>query len=286
MIYTDFSKAFDRVPLDILMTKLAGIGVNAPLLYWMKSYLTNRMQYVQIGGAQSNTFIVSSGVSQGSHLGLLLFIVFISDVVEYLVHSRGLLFADDNKLFARIDSLQDAIHLQSDLNRLSDWCHRNRLPLNVQKCCCASYYRKKNPIEFNYNIEGCALKRGREMRDLGVVFNRELTFNPHVDTTVSRAYSVLGFVMKACKDVHEVRALKTLYCSLARSVLEYCSQVWSPLYAVHVARLESIQRKFTRYFQCKTTGQVDAYPTYLDLSATYALDTLEHRRLIALSMFL
>lgn len=53
-----------------------------------------------------------------------------------------------------------------------------------------------------------------------------------------------------------------------------------------IARVESIQRKFTPYLHRQTTGQVEAHPAYIDRYATYAPDTLEHRRFIVDSEWL
>ena len=54
-----------------------------------------------------------------------------------------------------------------------------------------------------------------------------------------------GFIWRHCKELSPV-ALRTLYCSLVRSHLEYCGSVWSPIYNVDVELLEKVQKKFLR----------------------------------------
>ena len=67
-IYTDFSKASDKVNHKIVLRKLNAIYPNSKLLSWLKSYLCNRKQFVQLGNFQSEIFKVTSGVPQGSDL--------------------------------------------------------------------------------------------------------------------------------------------------------------------------------------------------------------------------
>lgn len=56
VVYTDFSKAFDRVSHMNLISKLQAIGIHSSLLNWIKSYLTNRTQFVKIDVWKSGTF--------------------------------------------------------------------------------------------------------------------------------------------------------------------------------------------------------------------------------------
>ena len=172
VIYTDIRKAFDMLNHSILLKKLYGIGVHSFMLSWIATYLRNRNQYVKISGWESLTFAVHSGVPQGSHLGPLLFILFINEVVKCFNFSKRLLFADDLKLYKSIKNVRDASDLQRDLDALSSWCQRNRLYLSIEKCKCMSFYRKRSPVEFGYMIDSNTLKRVTNIRDLGILFKQ------------------------------------------------------------------------------------------------------------------
>ena len=120
-IYTDFRKAFDVVPHDLLLLKLYNqFGIQGPMIQWFGSYLSDRYQRVVLNGFSSERTKVLSGVPQGSVLGPTLFLMFINDLPNVLQHSNALLFADDAKCFKKIKSLNDCIDLQSDLNRIFD----------------------------------------------------------------------------------------------------------------------------------------------------------------------
>jgi hypothetical protein len=78
-IYTDFSKAFDRVRHQLLLEEMS-VGIEPARCLWLRSYLTGRIQRIRIGGAVSKDIRVISGVTQGSHIGPLCFIWFVNRI--------------------------------------------------------------------------------------------------------------------------------------------------------------------------------------------------------------
>ena len=123
-IYTDFSKAFDKISHNHLVKRLAEVGVCAGLLGWVWSYICNRKQIVVVNGFHSEPFEATSGVPQGSHLGPLFFIVYTNNIIECFKNSKFLLYADDLKVYRLIKDQSDCLSLQEDLKRLSVYCKK------------------------------------------------------------------------------------------------------------------------------------------------------------------
>ena len=94
LILLDFSKAFDTVPHQCLLTKLEHYGIQGDIHGWINSWLSQRTQRVVVDGESSEFIRVMSGVPQGTILGPLMFLLYINDISNNLTsHIR--LFADD-----------------------------------------------------------------------------------------------------------------------------------------------------------------------------------------------
>ena len=101
LIIMDFSKAFDTVPHQRLLTKLHHVGIRNNILTWIDQFLTQRHQRVVVDGESSERSPVASGVPQGTVLGPLLFLIYINDLPAKLSSSVRL-FADDCILYREI----------------------------------------------------------------------------------------------------------------------------------------------------------------------------------------
>lgn len=153
--------------------------------------------------------------------------MFVNDIVNDL-EVNCLLYADDLKLFKVINSQDDCILLQNNLCKINDWCFRNKLELNVSKCNIMTYTTITTPLLFNYTLATALLQRPSTFRDLGVTFDKELSFAAHIDQVTSDSFKMLGWLIRCSKDFSNVNTLKILYFAFVRSKIKYCSLVWNP----------------------------------------------------------
>ena len=100
-LLTDLSKAFGRIPHDLIIAKLAAYGFDTNALKLIHNYLSNRKQRVKINGASSILKDIFHRVPQGSILGPLLFNnIHLCDLFYFLENTDIASYADDNTLYS------------------------------------------------------------------------------------------------------------------------------------------------------------------------------------------
>jgi hypothetical protein len=276
VLYTDFEKAFDKINLQKLLRKLKGIGIGGNLLRLIGSYLHNRSMSVVVNNSISRSVSVTSGVPQGSHLGPLLFNIFLNDVSSCFQKTEFLAYADDLKVWKPISSQEDASEFQSEIDSLSAFCNDNDLFLNVQKCKTVSFNRKLDPITSVYSMNGESLESVETVEDLGVIFDRTLKFETHIQEITKKAYKMLGFLIRTCKDFKNIKSHVLLFNSFVKSQLNYCTVAWNPIYQKYIDQIEDIQKKFVRYLAHKFNNGID--DTYEVRCTNFKLRSLQSIR--------
>ena len=241
-LFLDFSKAFDKVPHQRLIYKLEKLGITGTTLVWLESFLSKRTQRVKVRGKLSKHIKVQSGVPQGSVLGPLLFVAYVSDLPHQITSSIKI-FADDTKLYRQTDCIEDADELQKDLNALSSWCEEWGMIFNSSKCFVMHYGRKNS--RYMYHVNGNIIDTCTFYKDLGVIVTDDLKPTKQIDKCITKANAMLGLIKRTFSFIDEeifLRCFKTF----VRPILEYGQQAWAPHLEKDIEILEKVQRRATK----------------------------------------
>lgn len=144
-----------------------------------------------------------------------------------------------------------------------------------------TYTRKTDSILFSYNINGEALLRVGEVKDLGVNFDSKLSFSPHIREVTRRALRSLGVICRLSKEFEEPGSFLKLYTTICRPQLEYASVVWNSACKTLCMRIESVQKKFISIFNHRFAS----HNTFGSFSVPM-LECLNSRRIKADLLFL
>jgi len=159
-------------------------------LNWLTDLLFNRIQAVRINNKTSDYIPVKSGVPRGSVLGPVLFLL----LMIFDIFVSGLtvkLFADDVKMYAIINDINDYVLLQEGLDALYAWSDLWQLPLSLQKCTILHLGRN------NYSVNNVYLLDVTVVIDLGVLVDNNLRFTKHYLSIVNKANHRSSLILKS-----------------------------------------------------------------------------------------
>ena len=247
--FIDFRKAFDLVDHNILLNKLAAMNINKPFWLWIKSFLSGRVQQVNLNGTLSSIATCPAGVPQGSVISPILFNTYIDDLEDALPEQLKVStnkYADDCTQH-QIVSVDSNSNLQQSINEVNNWAVLNKMAINAKKT-------KDMWISFTDAIpEPPRLRIGNELIErvnafklLGVSFQNNLKWNAHVEEITRKANKRLYHLRECRKSQLPAEVGIITYQSKIRPILEYASPVWAGLPNYLRDEIERVQSRSLR----------------------------------------
>ena len=177
-LFLDLAKAFNSISIDVFMNKIKRYGIGENARFLLNSFLCDRKQFVKIGIAKSDWVVINHGVPQGTVLGPLIFILYVNDFSEAVSANCDVLqFADDTAILCHAKNEANLQLIAEDTLNKSDQCMKqNRLTLNEKKTELMVFRNEKLSIIETVDFKGHRLEASEKCRYLGVIIDRELTY--------------------------------------------------------------------------------------------------------------
>ena len=256
LMFLDLSAAFDTVDQDKLLQILdKELGIRGIALKWFESFLKGRTQRVKIGDSYSSEETLDFGVAQGSILGPPLFNAYtrtFPDKVKVAVKYSVEGYADDHQLQKQFNLVFQIEVLGENLEEcfrvIDSWMREYFLKLNATKTkimIVAPLSIRQDIIINGTFINGKCIRFVDCAKNLGVLFDNELTLEAQVNKVVSSCFSTIRLLSRV-KFFLESDQLNTLVCSLIFSIMDYCNALYYGLKSETIDKLQRVQNSAAR----------------------------------------
>ena len=213
---------------------------------WNGDFLTDRRQRVIVNGQSAPWHTVTSGIPQGSVLGPVLFVVYISTMVENDTVSDIYLYTDDTKLVKEVNTICDSQSLQQDINSLYTWTQHSLLHFQPEKCVAMRVGNSPDEVPIANTMGGVPLSVSNEVKDL--LIDLKLNFDSHIriGVKVNKANSLVWLIQRSFEYI-DPHVFKQLFKSIVHPHLECAAPtMWKSHLKKHISSVENVQRCTTR----------------------------------------
>ncbi len=195
LVLLDLSAAFDTIDHNILLNRLETfVGISGSALAWFKSYLSDCHQFVAVNEEVSYRSQVQYGVPQGSVLGPLLFTLYMLPLGN-IIRKHGVSFhcyAGDPQLYFFTAWWNTPNWETYGMHsRYKNWMTNHFLLLNSKKTevlIIGSKNHTSNNLQHWQTLDGCSLDSSSSVRNLGVLYDSNLSFDSHISSICKTAF--------------------------------------------------------------------------------------------------
>jgi exonuclease III len=224
----DLSAAFDTLDCEGVCDKMEMFGVQARSIKWIRSFLSGRSQRVKIGSKISVSRLVPTGVPQGGVLSPLIFVLFVSDLQDWLKHSTAATYADDTTTGTSGYNLAETLaKLEEDASKVLSYMASNGLVANAKKTAFLLLNAARNKDVVNVKIGTEVVRREESAVLLGIRFQDDLQWKAQIfgkGGIISSLNSRL-YIIRRLKSHLSMRAVLKLVDGLFTSKIRYGLQL-------------------------------------------------------------
>ena len=247
----DLEKAYDTTWRYGILRDLHDLGIRGRLATFIESFLTDRWIQVRVGSTLSEQFDQAQGVPQGSILSTTLFNIKINSIMDCLdPKTDGSLYVDDVCMCYRSKSMRTIErHLQQCINRIEKWASHNGFKFSKSKTQCVHFCQlRKVHDDPELYLYGSLIPVVEDFKFLGVLFDRKLSFIPHIKYLKAKCLKALNLlkVLSHTDWGADRTVLLQLYRSIIRSKLDYGSIVYGSARKSYLSMLDTVHHQGLR----------------------------------------
>ena len=248
-IFLDLTKAFDTVNHAILLNKLYNYGIRGTAHKLFKSYLSNRFQFVSLGGHQSDLRLINCGVPQGSVLGPLLFLIYINDLINCCKEGKIRIFADDTSIFITGKNIHQVINISENImSQVNKWFTANKLTLSTDKSSfiifkTAQSQQTNIPDELYFDSK--YIRRENTVKYLGLTFDQHLNWNTHITNLCNSLKSCFPIFYSIRKYINLEQA-RAIYYTMVYSKIKYGLPIYGITSKENISKIQVLQSKLLK----------------------------------------
>ena len=245
IFFSDFSKGFDLVDHNVLLSELNNLDVDPHLVKWIAAFLTNRSQRVRIRNSLSPPVGLDGGTPQGTKLAPLLFCILVNGMAAKC--KSRIKYVDDATAREVILRCSPS-YLPFTVSDTYTYASLTGMKLNSKKCkemiINFMQYSPFPPVPLT--VGGSVIERVVTYKLFGVYISEDLSWNVHIEHIVKKANKLLYALHTLKKSSLIIMQLVLVYCSVVRSVLECVCPVWAALPKYLDDAIESVQNRALR----------------------------------------
>ena len=250
-VFFDLEKAYDTTWKYGIMNDLHEIGLKGRLPIFVQNFLSNREFKVRVGSTLSEAHNQEQGVPQGSILSATLFSLKINNIVKCL--NPGVdcsLYVDDFLICYRSKNMNTIERqLQLTLNKIQKWSTENGFKFSKSKTVCMHFcHLRKDHNDPILTLDGTPIPVVEENKFLGVIFDRKLSFIPHIKQLKAKCQKALNLlrVVAHTNWGADRKVLLNLYRTIIRSKLDYGSIIYGSARKSYLEMLDPIHHQGLR----------------------------------------